>query len=123
MIGDVATFNDTIEALKNKGLVLKIMEGLQNYLSCKINFSDDKKCAWLGQPHLIKNLENKLGGLINEVWSHKTPGTPKFLIVRLTEENEKILAKDQQDYQLGVGMLLYLVKHSCPDLANATRKL
>ena len=94
MIGDVATIDDTIEALKNKGLVLKIMEGLQNYLSCKINFSDDKKCAWLGQPHLIKNLENKLGGLINEVWSHKTPGTPKFLIFRLTEEDEKILAKD-----------------------------
>ena len=38
-------------------------------------------------------------------------------------DNEKISAEDQQEYQLGVGMLLYLIKHSCLDIANATRKL
>ena len=43
MIGDIATIADAIEALKNKGLVLKIMERLQDYLSCEITFSDDKK--------------------------------------------------------------------------------
>ena len=62
MVGNIATIDDTIEALKSKGLVLKIVEGLQDYLSCKIKISEDKKCAWLGQPHLIKNLENKFGG-------------------------------------------------------------
>ena len=31
MIGDIATINGAIEALKNKGLVLKIVEGLQDY--------------------------------------------------------------------------------------------
>ena len=39
------------------------------------------------------------------------------------EENEKISNEDQQDYQSGEGMLLNLVKHSCLDLANATREL
>ena len=92
-------------------------------MSCKIKFSDDRKCAWLGQPHLIKNQENKFGGLVNDIWSHKTPGTPKFLIIRPTEEIEKILIEDQQEYRLGVSMLLYLVKHSYPNLANATREL
>ena len=38
-------------------------------------------------------------------------------------ESEKISMEDQQGYWLGIGMLLYLVKHSCPDLANATREL
>ena len=38
-------------------------------------------------------------------------------------ESKNISAEDQQYYWLGVGMLLYLVKHSCPNLANATRKL
>ena len=57
MIGDIAAIDGAIEALKNKGLVLKIMEGLQDYLSCKIKFFEDKKLAWLGQPRLIKNLE------------------------------------------------------------------
>ena len=50
MIGNIATIDDAIRALKNKGLVLKIVEGLQDYLPCEIKFSEDKKRAWLGQP-------------------------------------------------------------------------
>ena len=46
-----------------------------------------------------------------------------FLIIRHTEEIKKILIKDQQKYQSGIGMLLYLVKHSQPNLANTTREL
>ena len=88
-------YNNAIEALKNKVLVMKIMDGLQDYLSCEINISDDNKCALLGQPHLIKNLENKFGRLVKKVQSHKTPCAPKFLIVRPMEEIEKILIKDQ----------------------------
>ena len=84
MVGDIAAIDDAIEALKSKGLVLKIMDGLQNYLSCEIKISDNKKRAWLGQPHLIKNLENKFGGLVSKVWHHKTSHTPKFLIIRPT---------------------------------------
>ena len=38
-------------------------------------------------------------------------------------KSEKISVNDQQDYWSGAGMLLYLVKHSCPDLANVTREL
>ena len=40
-----------------------------------------------------------------------------------TEEMEKILIEDQQKYQSGIGMLLYLVKHLHPDLANVTREV
>ena len=47
----------------------------------------------------------------------------KFLVIRNVVKNEKISMEDQQDYQLGVCMLLYLVEHLCPNLANATRKL
>ena len=64
-------------------------------MSCEIKISDDKKHAWLGQPHLIKNLKNIFGELVNEVWSHKIPGTPKFLNIRPMEDIEKILMKDQ----------------------------
>ena len=43
MIGNSAIIDDAILELKNKGLVLKIMEGLQDYLSCEIKISKDKK--------------------------------------------------------------------------------
>ena len=103
--------------------MLKIVEGLLDYLSCKIKISYDKKHAWLGQSHLIKNLKRKFGILIQEVQSHKNTSTPKFLIIRPTEDIKKILMEDQQTYWLGIGMLLYLVKHLCPDLVNVTREL
>ena len=77
MIVVIAAIDDAIEELKHKGLVLKIVEGLKEYLSWKINFSN-KKRAWLGQLHLVKNLEKKFGRLVQEIQSHKTPGTPKF---------------------------------------------
>ena len=103
--------------------MLKIMEGQQDYLSCKIQFSTDNKRAWLLQSHLIKNLDNKFGECIKDVCSHKTPGMPTFLIVMHMVEREKISEEDQQEYSSGVGMLLYLMKYLYPGLAKVTREL
>ena len=36
IVGDMVAIDDAIAALNSNGLVLKIMEGLQDYLSCKI---------------------------------------------------------------------------------------
>ena len=47
MVGNIAAINNAIGALKSKGLILKIMEGLQDYLSCEIKFSNNKKHTWL----------------------------------------------------------------------------
>ena len=89
---------------------------LRSWKGCKTNcpakkISKDKKSAWLGQPHLIKNMEKKFGECMHGVWSHETPGMPKSLIVRPMVDNEKISAKDHWEFWLGVDMLLYLVKH------------
>jgi hypothetical protein len=43
--------------------------------------------------------------------------------VRPKTEEEKISDSDQTLYRSGVGMLLYLVKHSRPDIANVVREL
>ena len=85
---------------------------------------DDKKRTWLGPPHLINNLENKLGRLVGQQSSEsQTLGTTTFLIVRPTEDIKKISIKDQGKYRSGIGMPLYQVKHSRTDLANASREL
>ena len=60
MIGYIEITDKVITTLKECGLVLDVMEGLQDYLSFEVKFSKDKKRAWLGQPHLIKNLMLKL---------------------------------------------------------------
>ena len=40
---DVEAIDDALTALKEKELVLKVMKGLQDYLSCEVKFSTDKK--------------------------------------------------------------------------------
>ena len=119
MVGNVKVIDNTTAALRSNGLVLKVMEGLHDNLFGKMKFSTDKKRAWLGQPHLIKNIDMKFGELVKSVCSHKTP----FLVVRPIEESEKISMEDQWKYLFGVGMLLYLVKHSHPALASMAREL
>ena len=47
----------------------------------------------------------------------------KFFIFRPTVDSEKISMEHQWEYWSGVGMLLYLVKHLHPDLANMSREL
>ena len=41
MVGDINAINNTTSALKNNRLVLKVVEGLQDYLFCKMIFSED----------------------------------------------------------------------------------
>ena len=53
-LGDIKAIDNAITALKNNGLVLKVMEEVRDYLSCKVKFSEDKRRAWLQQTHLIK---------------------------------------------------------------------
>ena len=86
MVGIINAIDNAIAAIKNNGLVLKVMEGLQDYLSCKIKFSADKKRAWLRQP---QNMDEKFGKLVKNVHSHKTPGMPKFLVVRPMKESKR----------------------------------
>ena len=45
MGGNVKALDEAISALKNNGLVLKVMERLQDYLSCKIKFLINKKAG------------------------------------------------------------------------------
>ena len=40
-----------------------------------------------------------------------------------TAENEKLTETKQSKYIIGVGLCLYLVKHTLPEIGNATREL
>ena len=123
LVGHPAAIEETIELLKENGLVLKVEDDLHDYLSCEIQFSPDKKKAWLGQPHLINKLEKKFGNQVTGKRQYLTPGTPGLNQIK-EEDQSKLLSKEQQlMYRSGVGMLLYLVKHSRPDIANCVREL
>ena len=119
MIGHPKAIDEVISFVRKNDLVLKIKDNLTNYLSCEIKFSPDMKTGWLGQPHLISNLEKKFGDHVKDMHSYATPGSPNFGIVRPIESDINISQEHQKLYRSGNGMLLYLAKHSRPDIANA----
>ena len=54
---------------------------------------------------------------------YSTPGTPNYRVIQAQPENTTLSDEQQKMYRSGVGILLYLVKHSRPDLSNPTREL
>jgi hypothetical protein len=109
--------------LKTSGFNLKVENNLTDYLSCQLIENIELKEILILQPHLINNLEAKFGDEVKSKRVYKTPGTPRFKIV-CPENDDDIIEPDlQRRYCSGVGMLLYLINYSRPDLCNVVREL
>ena len=52
-----------------------------------------------------------------------TPGTPRFTARSLENLEDKVNPEDHETYRSGVGTLLYLTKHSRPDICNPVTEL
>ena len=52
-----------------------------------------------------------------------TPGAPRFTVRRLENLEDKVSPEEHETYRSGVGPLLYLTKHSRPDICNPVREL
>jgi hypothetical protein len=87
-----------------------------------IQQDEEEGLAWSALP-LIKKLKKKFGDLVKHLMEYKTPGTPQTGVVRPKDEDLLVSDHQQETYRSGVGMLLYLVKHLRPDIANAVREL
>ena len=93
----------------------------EEYVGCKVLYGDNE--LFLHQSDLIRKIEKNFGDDLKSGRNYTTPGTPGQGVVR-PKEGEKLIDKDQQTkYRSGVGMLLFLVKYSRPDIANAVREL
>ena len=110
--------------------VIKVSQGhfqvkdptsVEDYLGVQIVQSDDGKKAWLGQPTIIKSLEKQFGEKIAKKNMTITPGTPGFIGGKV-DNISKVDEKTQSMYRSGVGTLLYLTKHSRPDITNPVRQ-
>ena len=76
------------------------------------------KTAWIGQPHLIQKQQEKFEEETKDRGSFGMPGTPSFRIIRLSELVDYVSEEERLKYRTGVGMLLFLIKHTRPDIAN-----
>jgi hypothetical protein len=121
--GDRAALDQMIEQLQAAKLKLKVEHSMEDYLSCQVLFSKDGSKAWLGQPHMIKKIVKTFEDDVKGLKVFKTPGTPGYIVPRPQEDDPVVSDDLQARYRSSVGMLLYLVKHSRPDISNAVREL
>ena len=105
-----------------KEFSVKIQQNLADYLGCEFHMNKERTRGWLGQPSIIKSLEQKFGERAMERLS-LTPGTPRFAARRLENLEDNVNPEDHETYRSGVGTLLYLTKHSRPDNSNPVREL
>ena len=119
IIGKPERIESTIKDLKQY-FDIKKLTSLDDYLGVQVIKSKDQKRAWLGQPTIIDALTKKFG---KEVEKRQITLTPGFIGAKQNEEGTRINEKKQQEYQSGVGTLLYLTRHSRPDIANVVQKL
>jgi hypothetical protein len=106
-----------------KVFTVKDLGPMKHFVGCHLLENKDRDTMWIHQPKLIKHLEESFKSLINSDRVYKTPAAPKTVIMRPQPGDVLISDKDQSLYRSGVGMLLYLIKHSRPDLSNSVREL
>ena len=94
---------------------------LEDYLGVQIVQRNDTN-AWLGQPTIIKSLEREFGQRDAKKKMTITPRTPGFVGGKV-DDVSKVDEKTQSMYRSGVGTLLYLTKHSRPDITKPVREL
>ena len=121
IIGKEEAIDDAIRVLQGHFQV-KDQMSLEDYLGVQIVQSDDGKKASLGQPTIIKSLEKQFGEKVAKKKMTISPGTPGFIGGKV-DDISKVDRKTQSMYRTGVGTLLYLTKHSRPDITNPVREL
>ena len=102
---------------------VKIQHNLADYLGCEFYMNKERTRGWLGQPSIIKSLEQKFGERAMKERLSLTPGTPRFTVRRIEDPEDKVNPQDHEIYRSRVGPLLYLTKHSRPDICNPVREL
>ena len=122
IIGKKDQIQDFVSKIQ-KEFSVKIQHNLADYLGCEFHMNKEITKGWLGQPSIIKSLEQKLGKKAMKERLSLTPGTPRFTARRLENPEDKVNPEDHETYRSGVATLFYLTKHSRPDICNSVREL
>ena len=122
IIGTEEVINQLIQAL-SKDFKVKYLGEMKHFIGCHLIHDKNKETIWIHQPKLLKNLKEGFEKLVKSNREYQTPGAPHTVIIRPQPGDPLISSEDQKKFRSGVGMLLYLVKHSRPDIANAVREL
>ena len=67
---------------------VKIQHNLADYLCCEFHMNKERTRGWLGQPSIIKSLDQKFGERAMKEKLSLTPGTSRFTARRIENPEE-----------------------------------
>eukprot|EP00804_Cyclotella_cryptica_P028830 CCRYP_019720-RA/>CCRYP_019720-RA protein AED:0.58 eAED:0.63 QI:0/0/0/0.5/1/1/4/0/888 len=94
---------------------------VKDYIGCKLDISSDSTSLKMTQPVLVQSLTDEFED-IPQGKAILVPAKPGNILTKC-ENSPKLSPEKHSRYRTGVGKLLYLTKHSRPDIANAVREL
>jgi hypothetical protein len=97
------------------------MGNMSKYVGCTVINQEGN--LQVKQPEIISSMESKFNDYISGMKKFMMPLPSHYIVMRPDEHDDLLNKEEQKKYRSGVGILLYLIKHSRPDVANAVREL
>lgn len=122
VIGKESKLEWFVREIKDKFKVMR-QDEVNAFVGVQMLWSADGQEVILYQKRIVDKLLNEMKEEIEGMCTYATPAAPGGGIVRPEIYEPRMAEEDQVVYRSAVGTMLYLVKHSRPDLANSTREL
>ena len=121
IIGPTNQVNTLLEELKNI-FEVRVDKDIKEFVGCELIVQDYK--IILHQRKIIAKLLQEFNEEIKDLKFKGCPMGNLTKVIRPSDDSQDLLSTQKQvRYQSGVGSLLYIVKHSRPDLNNSVREL
>jgi hypothetical protein len=110
----------TESQLRNK-VFLKGGRLLNKYVDCPVVGNPNREELIMCKPDLLKTLKRTFKDRIAGIRFHETLAILGEIVVKTTKENKIVDKESYRVFRSGVGMRLYIIKYSKPDIANTVR--
>ena len=120
-VGSKATIDELKTDIK-KYLCTKEEGQMEEYVGCEVKRAGKHK-LFMSQSNLIIKLDRPFGDKVKNLAARETPAGSSFTVTRCQVPDQLVSLEEHRTYRSGVGILLYLVKFSRPDISNAVREL
>ena len=130
----ICLYVDDLFVTGDKEAVLQAVDDIKEKYNIKINDEEptnefigvtyeqmEDGSIQISQPDTIEKLRKQFEGAVSELKIYKSPAGTGETIIR-NKEGISLPTEMQKSFRSGIGMLLWLMKHSRPDISNATRE-
>jgi Reverse transcriptase (RNA-dependent DNA polymerase) len=118
-IGDKNAIEQSIVDIERLYKIKRVGKMLE-FVGVNINIVNDD--LFFTQTDTLKRLERKFSDEIKKLKCYDTPAGINETVICPEKDKELLNQEGQEKYRSGVGILLWLMKHSRPDIANAIRE-